>query len=120
MPRKRSVSQYIISFSSPKKYEYEKRFLLDLDIKNYLYQRNCNDKISEVQTMKNKIDNNIGKVLILNENNSYMPLNNFNKSFSEKKLLTKNSHLKNSQINIFEKSYNYTLQNPKKCEDNFY
>ena len=97
-------TKYIISYSSSTKYEKEKRLLFNLGIKNYLYQNNCYDIISEVQTLRNKKDNNIGKVLILNENYFYFP--ELNKSFSvkklpsfsEKKLQYKNQHPNNYNI----------------------
>ena len=57
----------IFSYNSSKQYEYEKKVLLNLSINDYIHQKNCNENSNEVQIMKNN-NNNIGKLLILNEN----------------------------------------------------
>ena len=57
----------IFSYNSSKQYEYEKKVLLNLSINDYIHQKNCNENSNEIQIMKNN-DNNIGKLLILNEN----------------------------------------------------
>ena len=111
-------TKYIISYNSLIKCEYEKRELFNLPIKTYLYKNNCLEIISEIQTMKNKDNIEIGKVLILNDNNFNLSkrLKFLTKCLSEKKLFNKNIGTKYDK-KTYNASYLY-LQNPIKNTPN--
>ena len=69
-------NKYILSYNSSSKYESEKNILLNSQMDLYIRENNCNEKSFDVQILKDKSNNIIGKLLILNEYNTSFNTNN--------------------------------------------